>query len=170
METVTLSHLNLWSYEPRETLKWLAEIVNACRGKRGGALASAVYEFSYQGDAGVQKLVKRIMQSVCNPLYSMLMQWITVGQLDDPYREFFIESCSNVVGDRMWHEKYQVRDSMVPCFISKAQAKKILGTGKSINFLREVCKYSEPLKGKDKDVNAQNKYDGLFVCLFIYNN
>lgn len=28
---------------------------------------------------------------------------------------------------------------MVPSFISKAQARKILATGKSINFLRQVC-------------------------------
>ena len=31
------------------------------------------------------------------------------------------------------------RESMLPSFISKAQARKILATGKSINFLRQVC-------------------------------
>ncbi|XP_066585040.1 gamma-tubulin complex component 3-like [Prorops nasuta] len=156
---ITLSHLHLWAGDPLETLKWLASIVRACQGQKGGALASTVYEFSYHGDATVKKLVKRILQSVCDPLYNMLMRWIADGELEDPYKEFFIEACADVAGDRMWHEKYQVRNSMVPSFISKIQAKKILGTGKSINFLREVCKDFSPLQGKNREIIKDNKED-----------
>uniref|UniRef100_A0A0C9S147 Tubgcp3_0 protein n=1 Tax=Fopius arisanus TaxID=64838 RepID=A0A0C9S147_9HYME len=151
-EPVTLSHLHLWAYDPLETLKWLASIVRACQEQKGGALASVVYEFSHHGDPRVQKLVKRILESVCEPLYNMLIRWITDGVLDDPFQEFFIEARPNVNGDRMWHEKYLVRDAMVPSFISKSQARKILGTGKSINFLREVCKDSTPLHGRDAEI------------------
>lgn len=120
-------------------------------GQNGGALASTVYEFSHHGDPRVKKLVKRVLESVSEPLYNMLLRWITDGELDDPYNEFFIESCAEVAGERMWHEKYQVRDSMVPSFINRAQARKILGTGKSINFLREVCKDFAPLQGRACD-------------------
>ena len=168
LDRVTLSHLHLWAYDPLETLKWLASIVRACVGQNGGALASTVYEFSHHGDPRVKKLVKRILESVSEPLYNMLLRWITDGELDDPYKEFFIESCAEVVGERMWHEKYQVRDSMVPSFISRSQAKKILGTGKSINFLREVCKDFSPLQGRDSEVfhDPSEKIGGNYFFFF----
>ncbi|XP_032676591.1 gamma-tubulin complex component 3 [Odontomachus brunneus] len=161
MYRVTLSHLHLWTCDPFETLKWLASIVRACQGLKGGALASAVYNFSCHGDANVKNLVKRILESVCNPLYNMLMKWIADGELDDPYKEFFIQACADVSGDRMWHDKYQVKNSMLPSFISKAQAKKILGTGKSINFLREVCKDFTPWQGRHADMfrNSDEEYN-----------
>ncbi|XP_043288124.1 gamma-tubulin complex component 3 [Venturia canescens] len=163
---VSLSHLRLWAFDPLETLKWLASIVRACQSHKGGALASAVYEFGHHGDPAVKKLVKRILESVCDPLYNMLIRWIADGELDDPYKEFFIEACSDVGGDRMWHEKYQVRDSMVPSFISKSQAKKILGTGKSINFLREVCKDFSPLQGRGTE-NFRNNHEKYSVDAFF---
>ncbi|XP_043466471.1 gamma-tubulin complex component 3 [Leptopilina heterotoma] len=155
LDGVTLSHLHLWAFDPLQTLKRLASIVNVCQSQKGGALASAVYEFNHHGDTVVKTLVKRILESVCHPLYNMLMRWITDGELDDPYQEFFIEARADVAGDRMWHEKYQVRNAMVPTFISKSQAKKILGTGKSINFLREVCKDFTPLKGRDMEAFSE---------------
>ena len=132
-------------------------------------MASAIYEFSHHGDAGVKKLVKRILESVCEPLYSMLIRWIADGELDDPYKEFFIEACADVCGDRMWHEKYQVRDSMVPTFISKSQAKKILGTGKSINFLREVCKDFTPLQGRGTENFRNNPEEYNGTCTLRQN-
>lgn len=100
----------------------------------------------------------------------MLMRWITDGQLDDPYNEFFIETCADVAGDRMWHEKYQVRNAMVPSFITKGQAKMILGTGKSINFLREVCKDFSPWqKGRETEMfkNTEDQYNGI-ISLFLF--
>ncbi|XP_076666493.1 gamma-tubulin complex component 3 isoform X4 [Andrena cerasifolii] len=163
---VTLSHLHLWACDPLETLKWLASIVRACQGQKGGALASAVYEFSNHGDAVVKKLVRRILESVCDPLYNMLIRWIADGELDDPYREFFIETCTDITGYRMWHEKYQVRNNMLPSFITKVQVKQILGTGKSINFLREVCKDFTPWQGNHtemfKNFSEEYKVDVLF--------
>ena len=163
---VTLSHLHLWACDPLETLKWLASIVRACQGQKGGALASAVYEFSNHGDAVVKKLVRRILESVCDPLYNMLIRWIADGELDDPYREFFIETCADITGYRMWHEKYQVRNNMLPSFITKVQVKQILGTGKSINFLREVCKDFTPWQGNHtemfKNFSEEYKVDVLF--------
>ncbi|KAK2580582.1 hypothetical protein KPH14_007705 [Odynerus spinipes] len=135
---ITLSHLHLWAYDPLETLKWLASVTRACQGQKGGLLASTIYEFSYHD-----------------------------GQLDDPYNEFFIETCADVAGDRMWHEKYQVRNSMVPSFITKGQAKKILGTGKSINFLREVCKDFSPWQGRNTEMfkNTEDRYNAVEIFL-----
>ncbi|XP_035723078.1 gamma-tubulin complex component 3 homolog [Vespa mandarinia] len=165
---ITLSHLHIWAYDPLETLKWLASVTRACQGQKGGLLASTIYEFSYHGDASAKKLMKRILESVCVPLYNMLMRWITDGQLDDPYNEFFIETCADVAGDRMWHEKYQVRNAMVPSFITKGQAKMILGTGKSINFLREVCKDFSPWQqGRETEMfkNTEDQYNAVEIFL-----
>lgn len=159
---ITLSHLHLWTCDPLENLKWLASMVKVCQGQKGGALASAVYDFSHHGDSNVKNLAKRMLENVCNPLYNMLIKWITDGELDDPHKEFFIQACSDVGGDRMWHEKYQVRNSMLPSFITKAQAKKILGTGKNINFLREICKDFSPWQNRDANMfkNNNEKYNG----------
>lgn len=38
---------------------------------------------------------------------------------------------------------------MVPSFITMGEAKKILATGKSINFLRQICKDSDHLPGRE---------------------
>ena len=49
----------------------------------------------------------------------------------------------------MWHDKYSIRDSMIPKFLSLSWVKKILATGKSINFLREVCQDTSDISGRD---------------------
>ena len=41
--------------------------------------------------------------------------------------------------DRLWHDKYTLRRAMIPAFLSYEQANKILLSGKSINFLRQLC-------------------------------
>ena len=71
-------------------------------------------------------------------MYVMLLRWICDGTLEDPFNEFFIASDPKVSSDRLWHDKYSIRHSMIPKFMSLSWAKKILATGKSINFLHEV--------------------------------
>lgn len=79
----------------------------------------------------------------------MLSRWLLDGEINDPCNEFFIEAKPIIAAERLWHDKYQVRQSMVPSFISGRQANKILATGKSINFLRQVCKDSGQLPGRE---------------------
>ncbi|KAJ8942299.1 hypothetical protein NQ318_005617 [Aromia moschata] len=81
-----------------------------------------------------------VLKAVCKPLYIMLSRWLLDGEINDPCNEFFIESKTIITAERLWHDKYYVRQSMVPSFITMDQAKKILATGKSINFLRQICK------------------------------
>ena len=80
-------------------------------------------------------------------------------------QQVVIESCAEVVGVRMWHEKYQVCDSIVPSFINRSQAKKILGNGKSINFLREVCKDFSPLQ--DREILFQDPTKQIWGTLIL---
>ena len=78
----------------------------------------------------------------------MLLRWICDGTLEDPFNEFFIASDPKVSSDRLWHDKYSIRHSMIPKFMSLSWAKKILATGKSINFLHEVRLQNEAFSEK----------------------
>jgi gamma-tubulin complex component 3 len=53
---------------------------------------------------------------------------------------------------------------MVPSFIPLTQAKKILATGKSINFLREICQDHTPVKGREELKHALESTSGKFTC------
>ena len=71
------------------------------------------------------------------PIYSTLVRWILDGTLEDPHGEFFVASDPQVTDEaRLWFDKYSIRKSMIPKFLSLSWVKKILATGKSINFLR----------------------------------
>jgi gamma-tubulin complex component 3 len=60
--------------------------------------------------------------------------------LEDPHGEFFVASDPAVTDEaRLWFDKYSIRKSMIPKFLPLSWVKKILATGKSINFLRCVC-------------------------------
>lgn len=149
-DQVSLLKLMLWAAEPLFRLQWLVEVAEACQEKKGGALASAVATFQMTSDPRVQTLVHELMVAVCGPLQYMLSKWLLEGEIDDPHSEFFIEILPEVGPDRLWSDKYRVREAMLPSFISRELANKILVTGKSINFLREVCEDKTPVKGKEE--------------------
>lgn len=146
---LTLRRLMVWTVEPLARLKILAALVDICKGLKGGALASAVHSYLKHGDPYVRSLVKNILALVSMPLYSKLHRWIIDGELDDSFNEFFVAADPNVNENKLWHEKYSLRKSMVPSFLSMKQARKILSTGKSINFLRQVCLDRTPLHGRE---------------------
>lgn len=161
VEKVTLMKILVWSVNPLQRLQWLATIAEACQEKKGGALASVVHSFLSNGDPMVKSVVKEMLLAICGPLQQMLSRWLLEGEICDPHGEFFIECLSEVSPDRLWHDKYRVRTSMLPIFISTDIANKILITGKSINFLREICEDKSPVKGREElrqcfEQNAEN--------------
>ncbi|XP_026323819.1 gamma-tubulin complex component 3 homolog isoform X2 [Hyposmocoma kahamanoa] len=135
----TLRRVCVWALEPLHRLTWLANITHAAHHKKGGELASCVHRFVRHGDERVSTLARRLLTALTYPLLLMLTRWLLHGEIDDPYHEFFIESRSGVPIDRMWHDKYRVREWMVPSFMSREQAAQILATGKSVVFMREAC-------------------------------
>uniref|UniRef100_G3R6Z2 Tubulin gamma complex component 3 n=1 Tax=Gorilla gorilla gorilla TaxID=9595 RepID=G3R6Z2_GORGO len=58
--------------------------------------------------------------------------------------QFFVASDPTVKTDRLWHDKYTLRKSMIPSFITMDQSRKVLLIGKSINFLHQVCHDQTP--------------------------
>ena len=61
------------------------------------------------------------------------------GEINDPFREFFVEMDPLVPDDRLWTERYKLNYIMIPSFLSNALAQKILLTGKAVNFIRKCC-------------------------------
>ncbi|XP_044730795.1 gamma-tubulin complex component 3 homolog [Chrysoperla carnea] len=162
---LSLRRLLVWILEPQQRLMWLVSIGNAIQYKKGGNLISCVYGFLNHGAPPVQALVQHILSEVCRPLLNSISLWVLDGQIKDPCAEFFIEARPDITGDRLWHEKYQLREAMIPSFITREQAEKILATGKSIDFLREVCKEDPPrispiIKKLFDESNVESLYMG----------
>ncbi|XP_039765945.1 gamma-tubulin complex component 3 homolog [Pararge aegeria] len=135
----TLRRVCVWAQEPLHRLTWLANIAHTAHHKKGGELASCIHRFVRHGDERVAMLARRLLTALTYPLLLMLTRWLLHGEIDDPFNEFFIESRSGVPIDRMWHDKYRVREWMVPSFMLREQAAQILATGKSVVFMREAC-------------------------------
>ncbi|XP_060528950.1 gamma-tubulin complex component 3 [Cylas formicarius] len=133
----------------RIRFEWLAYIAEQCRDKKGGELITAIHGFLQHGSKCAQEVSERVLKAVCKPLYIMLSRWLLDGEINDPCNEFFIEAKHAISAERLWHEKYNVRKAMVPSFINMEQALRILATGKSINFLRQICKDGGQLPGSE---------------------
>ncbi|XP_017962622.1 gamma-tubulin complex component 3 [Drosophila navojoa] len=147
-EQLTLFKLLCWYMEPLRRMQWLTKIADACQMKKGGDLASVIYTFLNNGDPMVNKLATDLLTVCCAPLVRMISKWMLEGGIEDSHGEFFIESIDEVGADRLWHDKFRLRHSMLPKFVTLELADKILKTGKSINFLREICKVEEAVKDR----------------------
>ena len=78
---------------------------------KGGQLASAISVHARHGDPAVQQLMKRVMSTmgvcsvldsllrivkpVCRPILQQIRKWISDGEVEDPWNEFFIENDYN---------------------------------------------------------------------------
>lgn len=188
-DKLTLHKIELWIREPSIRLQWMANIADACQEKKGGALATEIFRFKHNGNSKVKSLVHDLLVAACTPLQYMLSKWLLEGEINDPHSEFFIEVLPEVGTERLWNDKYRVRETMLPCFISKyvhsiqfdcvkvvigffphrELAHKILVTGKSINFLKDICEEKTLIKGKKelKEYLATNgAYAREYICCF----
>lgn len=145
-------------------MRCISEILQTCKNLKGGPLASSLYEHLYNGNPIHKNLAESFLKAVCRPLQSMLSHWLLDGEIKDPHNEFFIEEIKEVSSDRLWHHKYRVVNARMPVFVSKILARKILVSGKSINFLREVCEDKSPIKGREELKTAfENNIQDLFA-------
>ncbi|XP_002741319.2 gamma-tubulin complex component 3 homolog, partial [Saccoglossus kowalevskii] len=142
---LTLRKLVVWTYDPLLRMKALAALVDFSKGKKGGALATTIHSYTLNGDPFIKTLIRYILKVVSYPICSIIYRWIYEGELEDMYHEFFVAADPQVKKDRLWHDKYSLRKSMLPTFITLEQARKILLIGKSINFTRQVCQDRTPI-------------------------
>lgn len=118
-ELLSLVQIEMLLCEPCQRMNWLADIAKACEEKKGGALATEIFAFKNNGNRKIKALVHDLLVAVCTPLQYMLAKWLIEGEINDPHLEFFIEVLPEVGTDRLWNDKYRVRESMLPRFISK---------------------------------------------------
>lgn len=163
-DRVTLMKLMLWSIQPLARFQCILTVATACQYKKGGAIASVIFDMLSNGDPNVKLVTKELLRSVCVPLVHMLSRWLLDGEIEDPYGEFFVDSLSEINSDRLWHDKYRVRESLLPNFISLEMAQRILLIGKSINFMRVVCHDKSEIRDKrELQLCLSANSDELFV-------
>jgi hypothetical protein len=61
------------------------------------------------------------------------------GDLQDPYKEFFVDIIEDVSNDEIWTNRYVLILNNVPNFFNKNVTKKIFEIGKCVNFIRKYC-------------------------------
>ncbi|XP_037090539.1 gamma-tubulin complex component 3-like, partial [Pollicipes pollicipes] len=159
-ERLTLRRLHVWTLDPFFQLRFLAALTDACGGETGGALASVLHRHLSHGDPALVRTVRHLLSKTCEPMFIMLSQWMFDGELEDRHKELFIAADPSVADDRLWHDKYQLRESQIPSFLTNTQARRILATGKSINFLRQVCRDDSGIRGIE---SLRAKFDAINV-------
>ena len=134
---LNLRKLYLWIQEPIERMKWLAIIIDSIQGLKGGALISSINSYVLHGAPGTKVLLSRLLKEVSAPLLTMIKTWMIEGELNDPFQEFFVNMDPNVPDDLLWTNKYELKHSMIPSFLTNDLARKILLTGKAVNFIKK---------------------------------
>lgn len=124
-EQLTLKRLYVWAQDPLERMRLMAMLCDAARGRKGGALASALGAYLRHGDATAHAFVKRIMAQVCQPIFGFVKGWVLQGEVEDPYGEFFVADDPRVERNRLWRDRYRLRKSMLPTFIDAELATKV---------------------------------------------
>lgn len=147
---VTLKRCVVWTREATMGLRLLSLIAEESKSKKGGQLISLIHGFSTShGDPIVAAFAERLLGSVTRPFYDILRHWIYDGELQDPYREFFVREQDPSNEDRqdlkargmssVWNDKYEVDKGMIPSIITDDFAQKVFLIGKSLNFIRHSC-------------------------------
>jgi gamma-tubulin complex component 3 len=135
---LTLVQLLVWSAEPMQRLIAMVQLVKGCGHLKGGAMCVAMRTYERHGDPALSKHVRQLLRRASAPLLEWLRAWVLRGELHDPHNEFFIEQRA-VPNERLWAERYALRDEMLPGFIAKPLAAQALLVGKAINFIRLCC-------------------------------
>ncbi|KAJ9543793.1 hypothetical protein OSB04_023500 [Centaurea solstitialis] len=135
---LSLRRLSVWFAEPMVKMRLMALLVDGCKALKGGAMAGAIHMHAQHGDPLLHDFMKRLLRRVCSPLFEMVRSWVLEGELEDIFSEFFVLGQS-VKAESLWREGYRLHSAMLPSFISPSLARRILRTGKSINFLRVCC-------------------------------
>ncbi|CAI2385190.1 unnamed protein product [Moneuplotes crassus] len=136
---LNLRKLYLHIQEPMERMKWLAIIVDSIQGLKGGTIISSIHSYVLHGSPVTKMLLSKLLREVSAPILTMIKTWMIEGELNDPFQEFFVSMDPNVPNDLIWTQKYDLKPSMIPSFLTNDFARKILLTGKAVNFIKKCC-------------------------------
>ena len=103
-------------------MKWLAIIIDSIKNLKGGAICSAINTYALNGSPSTNQFVNRILKEVSAPILSMIKTWMIEGEINDPFREFFVDTDPNVPDEKLWTQKYSLNYIMIPSFLSNELA------------------------------------------------
>ena len=165
---LNLKKLFLWTLEPKEKLKWLAICCETTCNLKGAAIFSQIY--SLNNYLGCNSYLNNILNEVSKPFLTFVVNWIKYGELEDPYKEFFVDIIDGINNDDIWNLKYQLIAKNVPNFMKREKTIKIFEVGKGIHFMRNFCdekfnlsnlkeKLNNIIKDNNNNNNLINKKD-----------
>ncbi|KAJ1732825.1 hypothetical protein LPJ61_001870 [Coemansia biformis] len=135
----TLRRMYGWTTEARQRLRLMATAISKVQeGRGGGDVLSIISTLVNDGDPFIQTFARRLLKTASAPFNSILVSWVTDGELVDPYGEFFIKEREER-RDMLWGERYIVAPDMIPVHINGDMTRKIFQIGRSLNFLRVAC-------------------------------
>ncbi|KAF8822619.1 Spc97 / Spc98 family protein [Cardiosporidium cionae] len=153
---LTLRRMAVWMEEPYGRMRLLAAVVNEVMTLKGGAILSAIYGHSRRTDGNYEKFMSEMLERSMAPLMDMIYSWMDDGELRDPCGEFFVVQNVDIPRASLWSHCYSLNLELVPQFIKRSVAEKILLAGKSVNFIRQCCSHSEWLFEHSERSSAAN--------------
>lgn len=138
-KTAGIKKIHMWCDEPIVRMKWLGILSDSIEYLKGSQILSMIYTLGNTGNISVKDLMSGIFTYTSKAIIEMLELWLTTGQIDDPFSEFFILENQLVGENELWNKKYTLAQDLVPCFFPEDFTKEILSIGKSINFIKTCC-------------------------------
>ena len=148
---LNLKKLFLWTLEPKEKLKWIATCCETTFNLKGAAIFSQIY--SLNNYLGQNSYLNNILNEVSKPFLTFIINWIKYGELEDPYKEFFVDIIDGINNDDVWNLKYQLIAKNVPNFMKREKIIKIFEVGKGIHFMRNYCNEKFNLSNLKENLN-----------------
>ncbi|CAO1616866.1 unnamed protein product [Sympodiomycopsis kandeliae] len=154
---LTLRKINVLTQPALLRMRLMSSLVEGAQYTHGGSLVSLIHNYTFNGDPFIKTFTERLLEQVSRSFFNSLSRWIYEGELQDPFKEFFVElnpdplaSTSKEGKDSpdypdeidaaaLWQNKFIFRSSLVPTFLGETFAKKIFSAGKSLNFIRYSC-------------------------------
>ena len=156
-QNLNLKNLVLWTKIPKETLKWIAACCESIHSLKGTSVLSQIYSFVHYG--GCSKYLNNILNEVSKPFINFMINWIKYGELQDTYKEFFVDIITGIKDDDIWNLQYQLIGKNVPNFMKREPTIKIFEVGKCIHFIKNYCKENYNLSNlKSVLINLIKKY------------
>ena len=137
-KSLNLKNLILWTMDFKEKLKWILFCCESVHPLKGVSVLSQIYSFVNYG--GSNEYLNNVLNEVSKPFINFIINWIKYGELQDPYKEFFVDIIGGIGSDDLWNLKYQIIGKNVPNFMKRIPTLKIFEVGKCIHFIRNYCK------------------------------
>lgn len=123
---------------------------------RAASIYNVLNHISYHGDKTISNVAIKMRDKSFEGIEKMIKSWVSMGAVDDPFFEFFIQIKGDVqIYSNWWHDRYFIAKAIVPSNLSDELIQKIFSAGKSLNFLRT---YDQPVELKIDEKLSLTEY------------